>query len=383
MKITAIEPVVIHVNHRGDWVFVRVHTDEGITGLGEASHGHNDRLVVSTLGVYQRRLVGRDPLEIEAIWNMFSNKNAGRVERTALSGLEQALWDVMGKKLGVPIRTLFGGPVREKIRLYANINRHVTDRSPDGFARAARQAADEGFTAIKLAPFDEVRQGDHVRTGPRAAWRRGVERVYAVRAAIGAEVELAIDCHGRFEASEAIRVARELEDADLFWFEEPVPHDYADELERITQSVPMSTASAESVYSVEGFTPFLTRRLVDIIMPDVKHDGGLLETKKIAAAARMHKTLVAPHNPSGPVAMAASGQVCSTITNFFILEFAWGEVDWRAQLLDPAERIEDGYLILPDGPGLGHRLNPELVKRFGVETPEFAAASKGTGRGEF
>lgn len=362
MQITALEARVVHVNHRGNWVFVCLHTSEGITGLGEASHSMSDALALQVLSHYSERLVGEDPLRIEALWNRLHNKNAGRVEHTVLSAIEQALWDIMGQYLGVPIRTLLGGALRERIRLYANINRHVTDRSPESFARAAVQAVAEGFTAVKLAPFDELHASDHVRTGPKAAWQRGVERVRAVRQAIGDEVELLVDCHGRMEASEAILVARELESCCLFWYEEPVPHVHLDELERVTREVSIPTASAESVYAVEGFAPFLTRPIVDILMPDVKHDGGLLETKRIAGAARMNKRLIAPHNPAGPVSTAASAQVVSTLSNFLILEYAWGEADWRAQLLDPPERIEEGYLLLPKGPGLGHKLNEDVLR---------------------
>jgi len=363
MKITDVEPLIVHVNHRGDWVFVTIHTDEGLTGLGEASHSGNDALCLVVLEQFKERLVGEDPLKIEAIWNRFRRSDGGRVRNTALSAIEQALWDIMGQHLGVPIRTLFGGEVRERLRLYANVNRHVTDRSPEGFARAARQAADEGFTAVKLAPFDELRSRDHIRTGPRAAWRPGVERVRAVRRAIGEDVELAVDCHGRMEASEAIIVAEALADCDLFWYEEPIPHTFIDELMRVTAAVPMPTASAESVFALEGFRPFLTQPVVDVIMPDVKHDGGLLETKRIAGAARMSQVLVAPHNPAGPVSAAATAQVMSTVTHFLLLEYAWGEVDWRAELVEPAERIEEGYLVLPEGPGLGHRLNHDVLER--------------------
>jgi len=359
--IERLETQVVHVNRRGDWVFCLIHTNEGITGLGEASHGLNDALVVATLAQYGKRLVGQDPTRIEAIWASLDNKHAGRVEHTALSAIEQALWDILGQRLGVPIRALLGGEVRDRVRLYANINRHVADRSPAGFAAAARQAAEQGFTAVKLAPFDEVRGPAHVRTGPRAAWLPGVERVRAVREAIGDAVELAVDCHGRFDVAEALAVARALEECNLFWFEEPLPHTRTDDLARITSAVPMATASAESVYAVEGFAPFLTRRVVDVIMPDVKHDGGVLETKRIAGAARATGILVAPHKPAGPVSTAATAQVVSTLSNFLILEYAWGEVDWRADLLEPAERIEDGYLVLPEGPGLGHRLNPDMV----------------------
>lgn len=363
MKITHVEPIVVHVNHRGDWVFVQVHTDTGLVGLGEGSHSGNDALLLTVLEQYGARLKGANPLQIEAIWQQLVRRHGGRVEHTALSALEQALWDIMGQHLGVPVHILFGGALRERLRLYANINRHVKDRSPEGFARAARQAADQGFTAIKLAPFDELRAPDHIRTGPKAAWRAGVARVEAVRAAIGDEVELAVDCHSRMEASEAIIVAEALADCNLFWYEEPVSHTLPEDLARVTSAAPMPTASAESVFGVEGFAPFLTQRVVDVIMPDVKHDGGLLETKRIAGAARMNQILVAPHQPAGPIASAATAQVISTVSNFYILEYAWGEVGWRAKLLDPIERIEDGYLVLSNEPGLGHRLNPETVQQ--------------------
>jgi galactonate dehydratase len=367
LTIERLETQVVHVNRRGDWVFCLIHTNEGITGLGEASHSLNDALVISALEQYGRRLVGQDPQRIEAIWASLNNRHGGRVEHTALSAIEQALWDILGQHLGVPIRVLLGGGVRDRVRLYANINRHVVNRSADGFAAAARQAVAEGFTAVKLAPFDEVCGPAHIRTGPRAAWLPGVERVRAVREAIGPEIELAVDCHGRFDVAEALTAARALEECDLFWLEEPVPHTCTDDLARITSAVPMATASAESVYAVEGFAPFITRRVVDVIMPDVKHDGGVMETKRIAGAARASGLLVAPHNPAGPVSTAATAQVASTLSNFLILEYAWGEADWRADLLQPAERIEGGHLILPQGPGLGHRLNPDVVTAHRVE----------------
>jgi galactonate dehydratase len=376
MNITDIEPVVVRVNHRGDWVFLRVHTDAGITGLGEASHSGNDVLLVATVAIWKQQLVGTSPLDIEAMWHKLARFDGGRIAHTALSGIEQALWDIVGQHLGVPIHTLFGGAVRQRIRLYANINRHVQDRSPEGFARAAQQAVQEGFTAIKLAPFDELRGRDHVRTGPNAAWQRGVERVRAVRAAVGQAIDLAVDCHGRMEPSEAIVVGKALAGCNLMWYEEPVPHAYHDQLARVSSRVPMPTASAESVFALPGFRPFLTRHLVDVIMPDVKHCGGLMEMKNIASAARMSQLPVAPHNPSGPVATMATGHVVCTMSSFFILEYAWGEVDWRADLLLPREPIVDGYLHLSHAPGLGYCLNPDLLEKHRVSTPSASDSSK-------
>ena len=376
MKITRIEPIVVEVTERGDWVFVLVHTDAGITGLGEASHSLNDALLVATLEVFADRVVGEDPLAIRKIWRMFSGVRGGRITHTAISAIDQALWDILGQHLGVPIHALFSGAVRRKLRLYANINRHVRDRSPEGFATAARQAVDEGFTAVKVAPFDELRGPDHVRTGSRAAWRPGVDRVCAVRAAIGDEIDLAIDCHGRMEASEAIVVGRELEDCDLMWYEEPVKHTFPDQLSLISRSVPMPTASAESVFAVEGFRPFLLERVVDVLMPDVKHCGGLIEMQSIADAARLKQLLIAPHNPSGPVATVSTAHSGCTIPNFAILEYAWGEVDWRADLITPREPVQDGYLIVSDTPGLGYRLNMDVVTAHRREVPGTADSTK-------
>jgi galactonate dehydratase len=361
MRITSIEAEVVHVNHRGDWLFTLVHTDAGITGIGEASHSGNDALCIAAIEHFSQMLTGEDPRRIEALWERMARLDGGRITHTALSGIEQALWDILGQHLNVPVHVLFGGALRTRLRLYANINRHVRDRSPQGFARAAAAAVDEGFTAVKLAPFDELRGPEHIRTGPKAAWRAGVERVRAVRAAIGDDIELAVDCHSRMDAGEALIVADALADCNLYWYEEPVPDSHLDALEAVSRAVPMPTASAESVFGMEGFAPFLTRRIVDVLMPDVKHDGGLMETKRIAGAARMNQILIAPHNPAGPVATAATAQVISTVSNFSILEYAWGEADWRADLLSPPERIEDGYLILSEEPGIGHRLNPTTV----------------------
>lgn len=361
MQIIDIEPVLIHVNQRGDWLFVQIHTDTGHIGLGEASHSGNDALCVATLEVFKRQLIGQSPLEINRLWQQLKRLNGGRVAHTALSGVEQALWDLTGQHLGVPIYQLLGGALRKRVRLYANINRHVRERTPAGFARAATQAVAEGFTAIKLAPFDELNERAHIRTGSAAAWQPGVARVRAVRQAIGDAVELAVDCHGRMEASEALLVAAELADCKLFWYEEPVHHDHIADLAELTRRVPMPTASGEILFGLEEFRPFLQQRVVDVLMPDIKHDGGLLETRHIAEAARLHDLLVAPHNPSGPVANVASGHLCAVLTNFQILEYAWGEVDWRADLLEPREPVADGHLALNDAPGLGVRLNAETV----------------------
>ena len=376
MLITEIEPVVVHVNHRGDWILILVHTDAGLTGVGEASHSSNDALLLDLLARVKGGLIGLEAHNIHQLWQKLAGLNVGRIGHTLLSGIEMAMWDAFGQQVGQPIHALLGGALRKRLRLYANINRHVRDRAPASFAQAAAQAVDEGFTAIKLAPFDELRTLDHIRTGPQAAWRAGVERVRAVRQAIGDTVELAVDCHSRMDLAEAIIVGRELVDCNLFWYEEPVHHALVEELATVTRTIPITTASAESIFGIEAFRPFFEQRVVDVLMPDVKHAGGLQETKNIAEAARASGLLIAPHNPSGPVASVASGQVSATLRNFYILEYAWGEVDWRADLLEPAERIEDGHLIINDEPGLGHRLNWAVVNQHRRQQASAADSSK-------
>ena len=376
MKIQSISTIIVRVNHRGDWLHVVVETDAGITGVGEASHSSNDALCVAAVDQFAQALVGEDPRQIARIRQMLRHRNGGLFYNTALSGLEQALWDVLAQSLGVPLHVLFGGAVRDRLRLYANINRHVQDRTPAGFARAAQQAAGEGFTAIKMAPFDELRHPYRYRTGPNADWRAGVARVRAVRKAIGDDVELAVDCHSRMEVSEAVIVGQELADFDLFWYEEPVSYTDPEGLAAVAARVPQPIASAESIYGIEGFRPFTAERCVDVIMPDVKHCGGILELNEIAAAARMKQVLVAPHNPAGPLSTAATAQAASTWPNFYILEYAWGEVKWRSDLLTPPERIEDGHLLLSQEPGLGHRLNPQIVEAFRSAGVSSADSSK-------
>lgn len=363
MRIEKIETLILKVNSRGNWVLVLVRTDQGPTGIGEASHSHNDAALVRYIFEAGKILKGRDPGDISLIWREMNLPQHGRVEQTALSGIEQALWDIKGKVLGVPVFSLLGGALRKKIALYANINRSINDRSPSGFAAAAETAAAQGFKAIKIAPFDELNSWDRPITGTNALWKKGVERVSAVRLAIGQEIELAVDCHNRFEPGEAILAAKAMEELDLFWFEEPINDAFPRTLSQVAAAVPMPVASGENGFGLLGFKHLLLERVVDVIMPDVKQAGGILEMCKIAEAAQLNHILVSPHCPSGPVSAIANAQASATMSNFCRQEHAWGEVDWRKDVLDPPELIEDGCLILSDRPGLGHTLNNKTISQ--------------------
>lgn len=376
MKITAIRPIGVNVNQRGDWVFLEVDTDEGITGIGEASHSGNDARLFRLVPDLESQLVGKDPININAVRLLMRIESSGRVEETAWSAVEQACQDIRGQYLGQPICNLLGGSVRERVRLYANINRHVTDRSPLAFGNAAEAASEEGFTAVKLAPFDEVLASSRSRSGRSAAWRKGLDRARAVRSAVGFGVEIAIDCHSRFDLKEAMAVSEAFEELELFWFEEPISVDRLKDLAYLSGHIRQPLATAESLFGVESFGRLLEAGAADVLMPDVKHAGGIQETFYIGNLARAHNVAFAPHNPSGPVATAASVHVAACVEAFTILEFAWGEVDWRSSLLWPPEEVEGGHIRIPDRPGLGHKLNSELLLRKSIAKPSNLNSSK-------
>jgi len=346
----------------GGWLFVQVKTDTGLIGLGEASQADNMQVQSYLENRLRSELIGRDPTMIEIISNeLLARVRNERSAATAVSAVEQALWDIWGQKLGLPIWALMGGRYRDKVTLYANINRATYDRSPDGFAKNARQAVDEGFTAIKCAPFDGVSYRFPDRVDNLLGIKSGIDRVARVREVIGPDVQLMVDCHSRFDVPTAIEVARQLEPFKLSWLEEPVISLDLDGLERIREHSTMPIAGGESLVGRTGFWDIVRRRVLDVIMPDVKRTGGILELRKIAAVSESCGLVISPHNPSGPISTIASVHVCAAIPNFLVLEYPWGEVSWRGRLLVPEEIVQDGTIDVPDRPGLGFTLDEELI----------------------
>jgi galactonate dehydratase len=361
MKITGIGFDHVAVTRRGGWSFVRVETDEGVTGLGEASQGGNEGAIAQIVREQLApRLVGSDPRDVQLVLQRGRALGRERTGATALSAVEQALWDITGQAYGQPIWRLLGGKVRPRLWIYANINRSTWDRSPEGFAANARRAVGRGFRAVKLAAFDDVPA--HLDSPEAfATIQLGVDRVFAVREAVGPDVQVLLDLHCHLNAAWAIRVAKQLEPVRLFWFEDPIPRSDVEGWVRVHRSIEQPVAGGETFFGLEPFWELFTRSAIDVAMPDVKHCGGIGALRHIAALAEPAHVQIAPHNPSGPVALAATAHAAVTMPNFTILEYAFGEVDWREQLVEPAESIVDGFYTPPDTPGLGVRLNEAVL----------------------
>jgi galactonate dehydratase len=378
LAVTAIEVHVVKVNVRGNWYFVELKTNKGLTGLGEASHGFavkdGDALLLSEIKSLFELVKGESPFAVEQFRQRGFKKSVakGKAAVTAFSAIEHALWDLNGKALGVPVYALLGGKLRDKLKVYANINRATNERDAEGrrlisaFQKNAEGALASGFRAVKLAPFDDMKplvSSNEKQIG--AAIDYAVHCIEAVRQTIGKETDLLIDLHSHLNKDLAIATAKRLEPYNLYWFEEAIdPEKYPEDTRAITEAIRQGSAGGESIVGREGFNKIINSRALDIIMPDVKHCGGIQELRFIAAQAEAAGNInVAPHNPSGPVSTAASIQVCAGIPNFSILEYAFGEVPWRADLLTPAESFKNGYVGVPDTPGLGHKLNYDLLKK--------------------
>jgi galactonate dehydratase len=364
-KITVTDLEIFHVkvNHRGNWILPRLRTSAGLTGIGEASHGKDDQ-VVPLLRRFFERLKGRSIFELERLRQEADPevRAGGTSGAVALSGLEQALWDVRGKAFGVPVHALLGGKLRDRIRNYANINRSTTDRTPAGFSAMAERAVAAGFDAIKLAPFDNMPHGLKDPVKIEEFSRLGLDCAAAVRRVLGPKGDLLIDVHSHFDLEHGLDLARRFTPLNLFWLEEVTPPKPLEWLATINREAKMPTAGGESIYGVRGFYPYIAGGAVDIIMPDVKYCGGVYELKKIAAMAEGAGLTVAPHGPASPVGNMVAAQVCATMPNFHILEFSFGEVPWRAEVIEPAEQVaKGGFLSLSDRPGYGIELNEKVI----------------------
>nr|WP_295383071.1 galactonate dehydratase [Pseudoxanthomonas sp.] len=363
MKITAITTFLVPPR----WLFVRIDTDAGISGWGEPiveGRAHTVAAAVEELSDY---LIGKDPRLIEDHWNVLYRGGfyrGGPVLMSALAGLDQALWDIHGKALGVPVHALLGGKVRDRIRVYSWIG---GDRPADT-ARAAKEAVARGFTAVKMNATEEVQFVDSHEKVTHV-----LENVQAVREAVGREIGLAVDFHGRVHKPMAKVLMRELAPFGLMFIEEPVLSEHLEAIPELAALSPAPIALGERLYSRFDFKRVLQTGGVDIIQPDPSHAGGITETRKIAAMAEAYDVALALHCPLGPIALAANLQLDAVCYNAFIQEQSLG-IHYNAanDLLDYlADRApfayNDGYVAIPDGPGLGIEINQAYVDERAAE----------------
>ena len=359
MKISALETLLVDVGGR-NLCFVQVHTDAGLTGLGEAYSAGPDRATAEVVVYLQDWLVGLDPLDSEGIWQrlyMGSRFPGGVVVNSAISGIDMALWDLKGKALNTPVYQLLGGKCRERIRVYQAAGGADTDAVVEA---AERLVEVQGLTAIKANPLPA--EMEHM--GWTAVLHEVDRRMALLRHRLGDDVEIALDPHAKLlEPAKAVDLCQVLEPYHPLFVEEPLRPENMEALADVRAKVRVPIATGEMLYTKWEFRDLLRLRAADVVQPDVCCCGGISELKKIAALAEAEYVTVAPHNPLGPVSTAASAQLAATMPTFLILEYVPDDTPARRELVRESYQLIDGYLELPARPGLGIELNEEYCAR--------------------
>ena len=350
MKITEIKTYLMHAGvpdssgwKARNWLFVKVFTDEGVYGVGEASGW--PRVVETAIQDLAQILVGDDPFEIEKIWQkmylaMMGHGMTGIVGGGAMMGIEMALWDIMGKALNLPVYKLLGGRLRDRVRLYAHAHN----------AETALDLVERGYGALKTGGV----------TDP-------LGKVVEIRDAVGPDVDLMVDIHGPpwLTTKDAIAMGQALEAFDLLFYEDPVAPENVEAIARVAHAVNLPIAAGERHANMWGVRELIEREIIDVVQPDTGRAAGLSQMKKMAALAEMHYVTFAPHDGSlGPVAEMAAVHLCATLPNFLILEHREDDVPQRYEVMAPQPTIVDGYMLVPDTPGLGIDIVEEAIAKY-------------------
>ncbi|HZK82166.1 MAG TPA: galactonate dehydratase [Humisphaera sp.] len=371
MKITAIETLVCHARMR-NWVFVKVLTDQpGLWGWGEATLEWHTRSIVGAIEDISPLLIGQDPTRIEFLWQMMYRQHFwhanGIVRGTAISGIDIALWDIMGKVQGLPCHRLWGGPVRDYVRTYCHLGGGkmedfycVDPGDANRFGDLARRAVEDGFTAFKSMAVPETMPLEGL-----APIRYAEKCVAAMREAAGDSIDIMVDCHARPSPRMGMLFAKALEPYDLFWFEEPCWPETVQDIALIQRAVKTPIATGERLVGLHAFRDLLEARAASVIQPDITHCGGLTEARRIAALAEAYRVTMAPHNPQGPVSTAASIEFGFAVPSYIICETVHGDVPWRADVVKEGFTVEKkGRIVRPNTrPGLGIEINEEQVRK--------------------
>lgn len=359
MKITNIETFIVG-NPWKNWTFVRVHTDDGIHGIGEGTLNAFAKTVEAAIQELAPFVIGIDPFQTEIIVQRLTRdvySDGGQIHKAAATAIETACWDIIGKALNRPIYDLLGGRCHERLRAYAN-GWYRGTRTPEMFADNARVVVEKGYTALKFDPF-----GANWRTMTRREEDLSVEIVRAVRDAVGPDVDLLIEAHCRFTASQAIQFGHRIADQRPALLEEPVPHHNPAALVEVARHLPFPVACGESFHTLQQFAELLRHEAVQILQPEPLFLG-LFATRQLAGMADAHYAVLAPHSAQGPVCSALCLQLNACTPNFYLHEiFDDFNDDWESRIVTDPVVVEDGYITPSDRPGLGLDLNLEEMAR--------------------
>ena len=360
MRITRISTVVVNARMR-NWILVKVETDQpGLVGWGEATLEWKTKAVVGAIEDLSVLIIGQDPRRIEHLWQTMHRQyfwRGGITDMTAISGIDQALWDIKGKELGKPVCELLGGPVRDTLRFYDHLGGGSLEGmyktlDPEEFGARVEQSIAAGFTAVKAMPIPVSELIESPATLKHAA--RCVE---AMRKAGGEAMDIMLDLHARCTPAAAIQFGRLLTDYNLYWYEEPCWHEHVDGLADVARALPFPIATGERLAGRWQFRELFEKRACAIVQPDVSHCGGISEARRIAAMAETYMVSVACHNPTGPVGTAASLHVGFATPNYLIQEVVRNDVPWRNDIVTEPIGMEGGFARAPSSPGLGIEIN--------------------------
>jgi len=360
MKITELEPILVSPPNWRNFIFVKIHTDEDVTGVGEAGFTGRERTVAEAIREFERLLRGKDPREIERLFQMMYRSTffrGGPVLMAAISAINIALWDILGKLYDAPIYRLLGGKCREKVRVYV----HLKGESPEELAEEASARVKEGFTAVRFAPFiSGFERMRHSRIVDVA-----VSQVRAVREAVGDDADICLDIHGRVDPYQAIVIAKELEPYKIFFYEDPILPENIDMMAYVAQHINIPIATGERLYTIYDFMELISKKAASMVRPDLCLAGGISQCRKIAAIAEANYTGVVPHCPLSGVAVAASVHFALSIHNFTLQEYV--PLAAEQPIVKNRVKLKNGYLEAPERPGLGVELDDKLLSRYGFK----------------
>jgi len=353
MKITGVETITT-----GRDIYVKIETDAGITGYGDATQHFIPYSVIGMLKDLSPALIGEDPQQIEYLWQMcFRRKfyRGGPATGAAIAGIDQALWDIKGKSCGMPVYQLLGGAARTSVRVYG----HCGGQTAEEAARQAKERADRGITAIRFRAFhsyDAKNFHDHA-----LGVKQQIEYLAAIRKAVGDEVDLILECHGRYDPEWAIKLAERAKPYRPFMIEDPIRHENPEALLRVREHTDIPLAIGERYHNKWDCRETVENQYVNYLRPDISHCGGISEMKKIAAMAEVYYINMIPHNNAGPVGSAATLHAALTIPNLTMIEAPWVNGNRDPKVAKPFPEVVDGYALPMDGPGLGVSFDEEMA----------------------